>query len=188
MAGSGFGFEPYALRIVVIASIAGAIATSFMLYHQYSEYVETSGKTFQDILDESNALRERMAAVESFLGSAAVDDMAGCSDHSMAYVEVSNFSVSGLETRAIMFENSGDCPLTSFEASLNGARIEPYYAPEMVTAGRMGMVVLQPAQATEWHATEGVVKLESGSGAAIEVKTASTATGITGYSLMAGGG
>jgi hypothetical protein len=172
---------PSAFTLAIVIALAGAVALSMLTYFEYSKYVETSGKTFQQILDESNALREQLAWMELFLPKDVVEGECVNGSFAMAYAGVMNFSVEGVESRAIVFENAGSCPLTGFNATLNGAAIEPWYKPDMVIPGSRGVIILQPEQTAVWHDTEGTVTIATAQGVSISVRTEKTRSGITGY-------
>jgi len=167
-----------AFTVVALVSFVGALAISVMMYSTYRQYIDTSGATLQQTVDESNELRKRVAELESLLPGGFLSQ-AECGSPSMGYLDVMNFSVSGRETRAITFINAGDCVLTTFSVSLNGNRIYPYYAPDMVFPGSKGVVILYPDQAADWHSTEGEVEVTSAQGAYIVVGTRKGMGGIT---------
>jgi len=165
---------------------AGAILISFLMYMQYRQYVETSGRTFQEIMDQSDALQQRMNLFRRFLPEWMITGMTGNESSAMRYVGVMNFSVYGQEARAVVFENVGGTPLSAFVVTLDGRVIDPYYAPDIVMPNSRGIVVLQPEETAEWHQGEGILTVSASQGVSIAVR-ASNAVGMTGgfvYALM----
>jgi hypothetical protein len=170
--------------ISVLISLVGAIFISFVLYFEHEEYVEQTGKTHQEILDESNRLRQRLGIIENFIPEALLEGMFEGGVISMTYLEVINITISDMDTKAIVFNNSGNYPLADFEVLLNDEELEPFCKPNMVFPGEKGIVVLGPSQMADWHRTGGTVEIKSAQDVSIKVRTGKTATGLTGQFVL----
>lgn len=166
--------------IAALISLAGAIGITFLSYYEYGRYKEAR-ETYQESINELENLRWKLSMFERFVPEQLMEAIFEGGKISMTYLETVNFSVSSDESKAIIFNNSGDYPLTDLETLLNSEEIEPYYKPNIACPHERGFVILQPAQATEWEQTDGTIKIKSAQNVSIMVKADKDPTGITGY-------
>ena len=170
--------------VAILISLVGSVLITFMFYSEHQQYAEQTEKTTQELINEVNQLRNRLIIIEKFIPAALLDRMYEGGSISMTYLEVINFTVSGIDTKAIVFNNSGNYPLTDFKVLLNENEIEPYYKPAIVFPEEKGIVVLYPSQFIEWLLTEGTIEAKSAQDVSIKVRTGKGPTGLAGSFVL----
>jgi len=85
-------------------------------------------------------------------------------------VEVNDFTIRDLDTKAIVFKNVGNSIMTDFKVFLDGGQIITYYTSRAVFPDENGVVVLWPLQVQEWQLDKSEIEIRS-EGASIKLKS-----------------
>lgn len=86
------------------------------------------------------------------------------------FLNVTNYTTIEGQTKSINLINVGEQSLSDFMIFLNGKRIEPYYAPEMVYPNKEISIILHPEQSDEWDRTEGIILILAKGEGKIQIK------------------
>lgn len=150
------------LSIVLIIMLVGTTIIFAYIYSIYEESTQRFLKTEEEFSSELDFYQEGYNRLAKFI-LYELYDIAEPErpKFEMVLVEVSNFTIRDLDTKAIVFKNIGDSIMTDFKVFLDGGQIITYYTSRAVFPDENGIVILWPSQVKEWQLDKTDIEIRS---------------------------
>ena len=159
------------LSTVLIIMLVGTTIIFTSIYFIYEQSAQRFLKAEEEFSSELDFYKEGYNRLAKFILYKLYDVAEPARPKfEMVLVEVSNFTIRDLNTKAIVFKNVGDSIMTDFKVFLDEGQIITYYTSMAVFPDENGMVILWPSQVQEWQLDKSEIEIRA-DGVSIKLKS-----------------